>query len=65
MLERMEIEFDEHGEPILPTMIGPPAIAVKIEDNPITPEQEQRKAEILARKKTEFYAKKRTRRLSR
>lgn len=63
-IEKMQIDFDESGEPILPTMVMHPQLYEVIKDIKLTPEQEQRNAKILERKKAEFYAKKRTRRLS-
>ncbi|MBN1219905.1 MAG: hypothetical protein JXM69_13330 [Anaerolineae bacterium] len=63
-LERLYIEFDEEGEPILPALVMHPMMVERIRNMKPTPEQEKRHAEIMERKKTEYYAKKRTRRLS-
>lgn len=64
MLEKFHMEFDEEGEPILPTLITHPEMAERITGMTPTPEQERRRAEIIKRKREEHYAKKRTRRLS-
>jgi hypothetical protein len=64
MLEKLHIEFDEEGEPILPALVMHPMMAEQIRNMKPTPEQEKRHAEIIERKRAEYYAKKRTRRLS-
>lgn len=64
MLETIQVSFDEHGKPVLPTMIVNPVIYSKVKDIKPTAEQEQRMSDILARKKAEYNAQKRTRRLS-
>jgi len=64
MLEKLDIEFDEEGEPVLPTLVMHPMMAERIVNMNPTPEQEKRHAEIMERKRAEYYAKKRTRRLS-
>jgi hypothetical protein len=64
MLEKLHIEFDEEGEPILPTLVMHPMMAERIKNMKPTPKQEKRHAEIIKRKRAEYYAKKRTRRLS-
>lgn len=64
VLEKLYIEFDEEGKPILPTLLMHPMMAERIKNMRLTPEQERRQAEIIERKKAEYYAKKRTRRLS-
>ena len=63
-LEKMQLEFDEDGEPVFPTLITHPLVYEQIKQMKPTPEQEQRLSEIIARKKAEHDAKKRTRRLS-
>lgn len=63
-LEKMHIEFDDEGEPILPTLVMHPNALERIKRMTPTPEQEKRQDEILERKKAEYYASKRTRRLS-
>jgi hypothetical protein len=64
ILEKLHIQFDEEGEPILPTLVMHPKMAERIGNMKPTPEQEKRYAEIIERKRAEHYAKKRTRRLS-
>lgn len=64
ILEKLHIEFDEEGELIRPALVMPPMMAEQIRSMKPTPEQEKRCAEIIERKKAEYYAKKRTRRLS-
>lgn len=63
-LEKMHINFDTQGQPIMPTMVVPPTISNKVFETKPTPEQEKRQVEILARKKEEHDAQKRTRKLS-
>jgi len=63
MLKKTEMRFDEegnHGN----TMVMHPSLAKKMHENPPTPEQTQRWNETMQAKKDEYYAKKRTRRLS-
>jgi hypothetical protein len=64
MLEKLHIEFDEEGEPVLPALIMHAKMAERIGDMKPTAEQEELHAEIIERKRKEYYAKKRTRRLS-
>ncbi|MDP9314046.1 MAG: hypothetical protein M3R24_24735 [Chloroflexota bacterium] len=64
MLEKIHLEFDEQGNPLLPTMMVNPNTYEKIKDVTPTPEQAQRFREIITAKKEEHDAKKRTRRLS-
>lgn len=62
-LEMMEISFDEDGKMDL-TMVIHPADLAKLEAaGPPTPEQERRHMEVLARKREEWMARKRDRRL--
>lgn len=64
MLENYPLEFDEQGEPKLPTLIMHPNLFENIKKAQSTQEQLDRHKAILAKKKEEFDAKKRTRRLS-
>jgi len=64
MLEKVEIRFDDKGDPILPTLVVAPETGKKLADIKFTLEQEERQRKILEKKKKEFYAKKRYRRLS-
>jgi hypothetical protein len=62
-LEMLEIEFDEKGRPNEPTIVCGPELAAKMRSLPITPEQNKRWAEIIARKREEFNARRRHRKL--
>jgi hypothetical protein len=62
MLETMEMSFDENGNHNT-TLVVHPDTARKIRENPPTPEQIAKGNEIIERKKKEYYAQKRTRRL--
>jgi hypothetical protein len=64
MLEKVYIEFDEEGEPIFPTLVMHPRMIEQIRSIKPTSEQKERYDEIIMRKRAEYYAKKRTRRLS-
>jgi hypothetical protein len=64
-LEMISISFDERGNPIMPTIVVHPDMTKKLMALEPTPEQLQRQAEILQRKKAAFDAQKRTRRLPR
>lgn len=64
VIEKMSLEFDDDGNPLLPTMVVHPNQFEKIKSIEPTPEQLSRKSEIIERKRAEFYAQKRTRRLS-
>jgi hypothetical protein len=63
MLESLEMHFDENGNHNY-KYYAHPDMAKKLAENPPTPEQEKRAEEIINRKREEYYAKKRTRRLS-
>lgn len=63
-LEKMHVSFDDEGQPIMPTIVVPPAIANQVAETKPTTEQEKRQAAILTQKKEEYDAQKRTRTLS-
>ena len=67
MLEKIEIDFDEKGEPRLPSMVCGPEMAKSImsrrEDIEKDVVEKARKADILAQKKEEFRARESRRRL--
>lgn len=63
-LEKVDIDFDSDGNPILPTLITDPAAATRMRSLEPTSEQTERHRQIIARKKAEHDAKKRSRRLS-
>jgi hypothetical protein len=62
-LERTEIRFDKDGNHHYQTVLHPDTYK-KLMENPPTPEQERRWHDTMDAKKAEYYAKKRTRRLS-
>lgn len=55
-LEGLELSFDESGDPVLPTIAMHPNTAAKLTGKDLTPQQKQRMAEILERKKEEHRA---------
>jgi hypothetical protein len=63
MLESIEWHFDENGNHNIKFYCGTDAGKLVME-NPPTPEQGQKLEELISRKREEYYAKKRTRRLS-
>ena len=63
MLEGLEMRFDEDGHHTTQLIIHPDT-ARKLEENPPTPEQQKRWEEAINAKREEYYAKKRSRRLS-
>jgi hypothetical protein len=63
MLEGMEISFDEHGEAEFQILTSPEMGAKLAALPPLTPEQQARLDEIMARKREEFEARKKTRRM--
>lgn len=63
-LEKIHVEFDDQGNPLLPTIMANPNTYETIKDITPTPEQTQRFRQIINAKKEEYNAKKRTRRLS-
>jgi hypothetical protein len=64
-LEKIEWSFDEDGEPIMPTLVMSPDMADTVSKlPPLTPEQEQAFAELKERKRAEYRARRRHRKLS-
>lgn len=63
MMESVEWHFDENGNHNYQFYCHPD-VGKKLAENPPTPEQEKRMEELIKRKRAEYYAKKRTRRLS-
>ena len=63
-LEKLHIEFDENAEPRLPTLVMHPRLFERIKAIRPTTEQEKRHARIIEKKRTEYFAQKRSRRLS-
>lgn len=63
LLEKIDITFEEDGTPNMPTMVVNPKMREVIEKNPPTKEQEKKVEELINKKRDDFFAKKRTRRL--
>ena len=64
VFERMPMEFDDAGEPKLPTLVVPPKDVEYVKSLQPSPEQSSRLAEIIDKKREEYFATKRSRRLS-
>jgi len=64
MLDKIEIRFDEDDNPILPQIHLAPKQFNKMKDMKFTIEQAERQKTIIDRKRKEWYAKKRYRKLS-
>ncbi len=64
MLEKLEMHFDDKGNPILPSIVVGTELFEKIKDRKMTKEQEDRHNQIIEAKRKLYYAKKRNRRLS-
>jgi len=64
MLEKIEIRFDEDDNPVLPQIHLAPEQFNKMKDMKFTVEQAERQKTIIDRKRKEWYAKKRYRKLS-
>ena len=64
MLEKVQLTFNKEGEPILPTLVVAPETGRQLSRMKFTKEQEERQRQILEKKKKEYHAKKRNRRLS-
>lgn len=63
--EKMDIEFDDSGNPILPTMVGSPGMIEAYKRlGPPAADIEERFQKIIARKREEFNARRRSRKLS-
>lgn len=63
-IEKILIHFDESGQARLPKVIVPPEMKEKIDAIPMTAEQAARFNSVIARKRDEFFAQKRVRKLS-
>lgn len=64
MMEKVEIQFNEDGSHDY-QIIMHPNTKKKMEENPPTPEQLQRMEDLMSLKRQDFYARKRTRKLTR
>jgi hypothetical protein len=62
MIDKMELSFDDAGEPKMPTLVAHPDAVAKLP--PWLPEHSERLAEILQRKREERDARRRDRKLS-
>jgi hypothetical protein len=63
VMESLEWHFDEEGNHNYQFYCHPD-VGKKLAENPPTPEQDKKLEELISRKREEYYAKKRTRRLS-
>jgi hypothetical protein len=63
VLDKIQIDFDEAGNPEMPTMVLSPDLFEKIKMRPPTQEQVKRRDEIIKRKREEFDAQRRTRKI--
>lgn len=63
-LEKLEIAFDDTGQPLLPTLVVPPALGETAKNALQTAQHDPRYHEILSAKRDAYFAAKRTRRLS-
>jgi len=64
LLEKVEFGFDDDGNPQYPTLFLPSAAIERLKKLESTPEQEERRKQIIEEKRARFNASKRTRRLS-
>ena len=63
MLDKIQIDFDKAGNPQMPTMVLSPDLFEKLRMRPPTQEQIKRRDEIIKRKREEFDAQRRTRKI--
>jgi hypothetical protein len=63
-IEKTEIDFDKNGKPIIEMFVGPETYEQFRNSPPPTHEEQQAFRELLERKKAEFNARQRRRRLS-
>ena len=65
MLERIDIEFDQDGKPIMPTLVVNPEMAEALRKlPPLTLEREKKQQDLMVRKRQEYNDRRRHRRLS-
>jgi hypothetical protein len=64
MIEQIHIDFDEEGEPRLPSLLPSPKLAEGLKQMKWTKQQEERLEQIIEEKRAKHYAKKCHRRLS-
>ncbi len=63
-LEKIEIEFDDSGNPIMPVLVAHPNVVDAFRKCPFTEEHKRRFDEIIERKREAFLARQRSRSLS-
>lgn len=63
-LEKISLEFDKDGKPIMPQIILPPEMFERFRKLKESDDQRKRLEKIIINKREEYYAKQRTRRLS-
>lgn len=63
LMEKIEITFNDDGCPNMPTLVIHPNMRKVLEDNPPTEQQQKQMDDLISRKRDEFFAKKRTRKL--
>jgi hypothetical protein len=63
LLESIDIDFDEQGQPKMPSIVAGPKLAAKIKDLNPTDEQKKRENEIIDRKFSEWRDRESSRRL--
>mgnify|MGYP000920160249 CR=1 FL=1 len=64
-LERIDIDFDQNGEPELPYLVTHPDCVRALQEMKVTPAHEARRRAILEKKRKEFDARRRVRKLDR
>jgi hypothetical protein len=64
LLETIDIDFDQRGQPLMPTILSGSDVVKKIGDLKITDEQNKRYSEILERKYSEWRDRESNRRLA-
>jgi hypothetical protein len=63
LLEKIDITFNDDGSPNMPTLVIHPEMKKILEENQPNEEQKKRLEELILRKRDDFFAKKRTRKL--
>ncbi len=65
VIEKMDIEFDDEGKPLMPTFVVNPEMAEALRKlPPPTPEQEMKHQHLMQRKRQEYNDRRRYRKLS-
>ena len=63
LIEKIEFDFDDDGNPRFPTLVMPPAVIEQLKSLSFTPEQDIRWKKIIEEKRARFNDNQRTRRL--